>query len=66
MAEEKKYLYGPVTSRRLGLSLGVDIVPFKVCTLDCVYCQLGSTTQKITERAEYVPPELDLAELRET
>ncbi len=66
MADGKKYLYGPVISRRLGLSLGVDIVPFKVCTLDCVYCQLGSTTQKITERAEYVFPELVLAELRET
>ena len=66
MAEGKKYLYGPVTSRRLGLSLGVDIVPFKICTLDCVYCQLGSTTQKTTERAEYVSPELVLAELRET
>ncbi|MHC4113266.1 MAG: radical SAM protein [Planctomycetota bacterium] len=66
MAEGKKYLYGPVTSRRLGLSLGVDIVPFKICTLDCVYCQLGSTTQKTTDRAEYVSPELVLAELRET
>ncbi|MHC4337705.1 MAG: radical SAM protein, partial [Planctomycetota bacterium] len=41
MAEEKKYLFGPVPSRRLGRSLGVDVVPFKVCTLDCVYCQLG-------------------------
>ncbi|MGB2806618.1 MAG: radical SAM protein [Sedimentisphaerales bacterium] len=65
MAEGKKYLYGPVTSRRLGLSLGVDIVPFKVCTLDCVYCQLGRTTQKTTERAEYVSPEAILAELKE-
>ncbi len=66
MAEGKKYLYGPVTSRRLGLSLGVDIVPFKVCTLDCIYCQLGGTTPKTTGRAEYVSPELVLAELRET
>jgi len=63
--KEKKYLYGPVPSRRLGLSLGVDIVPFKVCTLDCIYCQLGKTTKKTTERAEYVPPELVLAELEE-
>ncbi len=66
MAEAKKYLYGPVTSRRLGLSLGVDIVPFKICTLDCIYCQLGGTTQKTTERAEYVSPEAILAELRDT
>jgi wyosine [tRNA(Phe)-imidazoG37] synthetase (radical SAM superfamily) len=65
VAEEEKYLYGPVTSRRLGLSLGVDIVPFKVCTLDCIYCQLGKTTEKTTERAEYVPPEAVLAELKE-
>ena len=65
MAEEKKYLYGPVPSRRLGLSYGVDIVPFKVCTLDCVYCQLGGTTEKTTERKDYVPPEAVLAELKE-
>ena len=58
-------MYGPVPSRRLGLSLGVDFVPFKVCTLDCIYCQLGRTTQKTTERAEYVSPEVILAELRE-
>ena len=66
MAEKKKYLYGPVPSRRLGLSCGVDIVPFKVCTLDCIYCQLGATTEKTIERKEYVPPEAVLAELRET
>ncbi|MHC4286538.1 MAG: radical SAM protein, partial [Planctomycetota bacterium] len=66
MADGKKYLYGPVTSRRLGLSLGVDIIPFKICTLDCIYCQLGKTTQKIAERAEYISPEAILAELRET
>lgn len=64
MAEQTKYLYGPVASRRLGLSLGVDIVPFKVCTLDCVYCQLGRTTEKTTERKEYVPAEEILGEMR--
>ena len=65
MAEEKKYLFGPVPSRRLGRSLGVDIVPFKVCTLDCVYCQLGSTTNKTIERREYIPIEPVLAELKD-
>ena len=65
MAKEEKYLYGPVTSRRLGLSLGVDIIPFKVCTLDCVYCQLGETTEKTTERKEYVPVDHVLEELKE-
>ncbi len=65
MAEEKKYLYGPVPSRRLGLSLGVDIVPFKLCSLDCVYCQLGGTTQKTLKRSDFVPVEAVLAELRD-
>jgi wyosine [tRNA(Phe)-imidazoG37] synthetase (radical SAM superfamily) len=64
MAEEK-YLYGPVPSRRLGRSLGVDIVPFKVCTLDCVYCQLGRTTQKTLERKDYAPVDAVLRELQE-
>ena len=64
MSEEQKYLYGPVPSRRLGLSLGVDIVPFKVCTLDCIYCQLGRTSEKTMERKDYVDVEAVLAELR--
>jgi wyosine [tRNA(Phe)-imidazoG37] synthetase (radical SAM superfamily) len=66
MAGEKKYFYGPVPSRRLGRSYGVDIVPFKVCTLDCVYCQLGKTTDRTIERKDYGPIEPVLAELRET
>jgi len=66
VAAEKKYFYGPVPSRRLGRSYGVDIVPFKVCTLDCIYCQLGKTTEKTTERRDYGPIEPILAELRET
>ena len=63
MAEEKKYLYGPVPSRRLHRSLGVDIVPFKVCTLDCIYCQIGPTSKKTIERSEYVPVKPVLDEL---
>jgi wyosine [tRNA(Phe)-imidazoG37] synthetase (radical SAM superfamily) len=66
VALNKKYLYGPVPSRRLGRSLGIDIVPLKHCTLDCVYCQLGRTTQKTIERRDYVPVEAVLAELRDT
>nr|HPM42086.1 radical SAM protein [bacterium] len=50
-----RHVYGPVPSRRLGRSLGVDLVPFKVCTYDCVYCQLGRTTEKTLARKEYVP-----------
>jgi len=64
MANKSRHLYGPVPSRRLGLSLGVDIVPFKTCTLDCIYCQLGKTTHKTLERKEYVPIDDVLAELK--
>ncbi len=60
-----RYLFGPVPSRRLGYSLGVDIIPHKVCTLDCVYCQLGPTTLKTIERRAYVEPGPVLAELDE-
>ena len=60
-----RYIYGPVPARRLGLSLGVDLVPFKTCTYDCIYCQLGRTTHKTTERHEYVPVADVLAELEQ-
>ncbi|MFO7828052.1 MAG: radical SAM protein, partial [Bacteroidales bacterium] len=49
-----KHLFGPVPSRRLGMSLGVDLVPHKVCTLNCVYCECGATTNLTTNRKEYV------------
>lgn len=49
-----KYLFGPVPSRRLGMSLGVDLVPRKVCSLDCVYCEVGKTNRLTTERKEYI------------
>lgn len=52
-----KLIYGPVPSRRFGLSLGVDVVPFKACTLDCVYCQLGPTSMLTVERRSFVPRE---------
>jgi len=39
----RKYIFGPVPSRRLGLSLGIDIIPHKICTLDCLYCEVGRT-----------------------
>ncbi|MFA4973969.1 MAG: radical SAM protein [bacterium] len=58
-----KYVYGPVPSRRLGRSLGIDLVPFKVCTYDCIYCQLGRTTDKTVVRREYVPIDAVLVEL---
>jgi len=52
-----KYIFGPVPSRRLGRSLGVDLVPYKTCTFDCIYCDLGRTTHKTVSRQSYVPPE---------
>ena len=48
------YLFGPVPSRRLGMSLGVDLVPKKVCSLDCVYCEVGKTTERSIDRKEYI------------
>lgn len=50
-----KYLFGPVPSRRLGISLGVDLVTHKICSLDCIYCECGKTTLLTVERQEYVP-----------
>jgi len=61
-----KYLFGPVPSRRLGLSLGVDLIPPKTCSYDCLYCQIGKTTCKTIEPAAYLPVEAVLAELDET
>lgn len=58
-----KFVFGPVPSRRLGRSLGVDIVPRKVCTLDCVYCQVGRTTDLTVQRGDFVPVEVVLAEV---
>jgi len=59
-----KYIYGPIKSRRLGLSLGLSLTPHKVCNLDCVYCQLGKSKQKFTERTEYVKIEEILEEFK--
>lgn len=57
------YLFGPVPSRRLGRSLGIDLVPPKTCPLNCVYCEAGRTTVLTRERQEYVPTEAVLQEL---
>jgi len=62
----KKTIYGPVPSRRLGISLGVDIVPYKTCSYDCIYCQLGKTTDRTLERKSYVKASSLLDELKET
>lgn len=49
-----KHLFGPVPSRRLGMSLGIDLVPKKVCSLNCVYCEVGKTTKMTLQQDEYV------------
>ncbi|MEK7728265.1 MAG: radical SAM protein [candidate division KSB1 bacterium] len=58
-----RYLFGPVPSRRLGNSLGIDVVPRKTCTYNCIYCQLGPTSFQTLTREEYVPVEKVMAEL---
>ena len=58
-----RYVFGPVASRRLGVSLGVDLVPAKTCSLDCVYCEAKRTTLLTLERREDVPVDAVIAEL---
>ncbi len=58
-------VFGPVRSRRLGFSLGVDVIPYKVCSLDCPYCQLGRTTVKTIDRSPYGDADVVIAELRQ-
>lgn len=62
----RKYVFGPINSRRLGVSLGIDLVPLKVCPLDCVYCEARATTVLTMERKEYVPVDRVLEELEDT
>ena len=60
---DSKHLFGPVPSRRLGMSLGVDLMPHKTCNLDCIYCECGATTHLTLARKDYVSPEQIKAEL---
>lgn len=53
--QDRQYIFGPVPSRRLGRSLGVDLTPFKTCSYDCIYCQLGRTTHKTVQQKEWLP-----------
>lgn len=59
-----KYLFGPVPSRRLGVSLGVDLIPYKTCSYNCIYCESGRTTKLTNKRAEYIPIKDILEELK--
>jgi len=60
-----KYIYGPVPSRRLGRSLGVDPIPSKTCNYQCVYCQLGRTTNFTNTRENYFPKNEIISEIKE-
>lgn len=58
-----KSIFGPIPSRRLGLSLGIDLLPFKTCSMDCIYCECGATTNLTCKRMEYFPVNSVLEEL---
>ena len=59
-----KYIYGPLKSRRLGRSLGITLTPYKICSFNCVYCQLGKTINTTSERREYIPIQEIINELK--
>ena len=64
MTDNYKYVFGPVPSRRLGYSLGVDIIPFKTCTQNCLYCQLVKDAPTTTQIKPYVPIEPVFEEIK--
>ncbi len=56
-------VFGPVPSRRLGISLGLDVIPYKTCSLDCLYCECGRTTDRTCRRRSFFPPQELIDEL---
>jgi wyosine [tRNA(Phe)-imidazoG37] synthetase (radical SAM superfamily) len=60
-----KHIFGPIISRRLGISLGIDLTPGRTCTLNCLYCECGKTAELTTLRREYVPTAEVISELRD-
>jgi wyosine [tRNA(Phe)-imidazoG37] synthetase (radical SAM superfamily) len=63
--ENYKYIYGPVPSRRLGLSLGVSPIPSRTCNYSCIYCQLGRTKHLVNERKNFFSVDDIIAELED-
>jgi len=63
MKTSHNIIFGPILSRRLGNSLGIDLLPAKICSLDCVYCECGKTATLTFERQEYIPADKIIAEL---
>ncbi len=60
----RTYIFGPVPSRRLGISLGVDLTPTKTCSFDCLYCQLPKTRFHTSARSQFCDPEDVVRELK--
>ena len=61
----KKFLYGPILSKRFGKSLGIDVLPFKTCNFNCIYCQLGKGLKIFNERKEFYPAEEIISFIKE-
>ena len=59
------FSFGPVPSRRLGRSLGINNIPPKICTYACIYCQLGNSIGMQIDRNEFYKPEMILKEVRD-
>jgi wyosine [tRNA(Phe)-imidazoG37] synthetase (radical SAM superfamily) len=64
MLDEKTIAFGPVPSRRLGRSLGINNIPPKTCSYSCVYCQVGKTSNIIVDRQAFYNPEDILREVK--
>src|SRR4030066_402991 len=62
--QKTEHIFGPVPSRRLGRSLGIDLIPPKTCSYDCLYCQVGRTTEKTIKRQRWVSIDEIIAELK--
>ena len=62
---DRRFVFGPLPSRRLGRSLGVDPIPFKTCNWNCVYCQLGRSAPLQAERREWTPTDQVIGEIEE-
>ncbi len=58
-------IYGPVPSRRLGRSLGINNIPAKICSYSCIYCQIGRNTKMLINREEFYEPEIFLYKITE-
>ncbi len=61
--KEYRYVYGPVPSRRMGISLGVSPIPQKICNYSCIYCQLGRTLKMSNKKEEFYPVKDILSEV---